>query len=75
MSRRLKNIGLFCRISSVLYVSFAKETYNLKEPTNRSHPIGTNTNDLARENVVGDVDLARENIVGTLYCCTCCSQM
>jgi len=32
-------IGLFCRISSVLQGSFAKETWNIKEPTNRSHPI------------------------------------
>jgi len=39
ISRLLKIIGLFCRISSLLWVSFAKETYNLKEPTNRSHPI------------------------------------
>jgi len=30
---------LFCRISSLLQGSFAKETYNFKEPTNRSHPI------------------------------------
>jgi len=37
ISRLLKVIGLFCRISSLLYVSFAKETYNFKEPTNRSH--------------------------------------
>jgi len=27
-------IGLFCRISSLLWGSFAKETYNFKEPTN-----------------------------------------
>jgi len=39
MSRLLEIIGLFCRISSVLYGSFAKETYNFKEPTDRSHPI------------------------------------
>ena len=37
MSRLLKII--FCRISSLLYGSFAKETYHFKEPTNRSHPI------------------------------------
>ena len=30
---------LVCRILSLLSGSFAKETYNLKEPTNRSHPI------------------------------------
>jgi len=39
ISRLLKIIGLFCRISSLLQGSFAKETYNLKEPTNGSHPI------------------------------------
>jgi len=39
ISRLLKIIGLFCRISSLLQGSFATETYNLKEPTNRSHPI------------------------------------
>jgi len=32
-------IGLFCRILSLSWVSFAKETYHFKEPTNRSHPI------------------------------------
>ena len=39
ISRLLKIIGLFFRISSLLQGSFAKETYNFKEPTNRSHPI------------------------------------
>jgi len=39
VSRLLKIIGLFCRIKSLLYGSFAKETYDFKEPTNRSHPI------------------------------------
>ena len=33
-------IGLFCRISSLLQVSFAKETYNFIDPTNQSLPIG-----------------------------------
>ena len=33
-----KITGLFCRISSLLMGSFAKETYDLKEPTNRSLP-------------------------------------
>jgi len=37
--RLLKIIGLFCRISSLLEGSFTKETYNFKEPTNRSQPI------------------------------------
>jgi len=39
MNRLLQIISLFCRISSVWQGSFAKETYNFKEPTNRSHPI------------------------------------
>jgi len=39
ISRLLKIIGLFCRIQFLLYGSFAKETYNFEDPTNRSHPI------------------------------------
>jgi len=39
-SRLLQIIGLFGRIQSLLYGSFAKETYNCKEPTSHSHPIG-----------------------------------
>ena len=35
----LKLLTLFCRILSLLYGSFAKETFHFKEPTNRSHPI------------------------------------
>jgi len=30
---------MFCRISSLLSGSFAKETCDFKEPTDRSHPI------------------------------------
>jgi len=40
ISRLLKIISLFDRISSLLLSSFAKETYNFKELTNGSHPIG-----------------------------------
>ena len=39
ISRLHKNIGLFCRIKSLLEGSFAKETYASMEPTNSSHPI------------------------------------
>ena len=39
ISRIDKIIVLFCRISSLLKVSFAEETYNLIDPTNCSHPI------------------------------------
>ena len=38
ISRLLKMIGLFYRISSLLQGPFAKETCNFKEPTHRSHP-------------------------------------
>jgi len=39
VSRIDKIIVLFCRISSLLLGSFAKETYYLIDPTNRSHHI------------------------------------
>jgi len=39
ISRIDKIIGLFWRISSLWQGSFAKETYNLIDPTNQSHPI------------------------------------
>ena len=39
ISRLRRIIGLFCRTSSLLYGSFAKETCSFEEPTNRSHPI------------------------------------
>ena len=39
ISRLFEIIGLFCRIWSLLQGSFAKETYNFKEPTNHSHLI------------------------------------
>jgi len=40
ISRLLKIIVLFCRISSFLHGSFAKDTYNFKEPTNRNQTFG-----------------------------------
>ena len=39
VSRIDKIIGFFCRISSLLEVSFAKETYDFIDATNCSHPI------------------------------------
>ena len=39
ISRLLKIVGLFSKILSLLKGSFAKETSNFKEFTNRSHPI------------------------------------
>ena len=40
VSRIDKNIGLLYRIWAFLQGSFAKETYDLIDPTNRSHPVG-----------------------------------
>jgi len=39
ISRLLKITRLFGKYRSLLEGSFAKETYNLKEPTNPRHPI------------------------------------
>jgi len=39
ISSLLQIIGLFCRISFLLLGSFAKETYDFQETTNRGHPI------------------------------------
>jgi len=39
MGRLLKIIGLFCKRAIYKKLHSAKETYNFKEPTNRSHPI------------------------------------
>ena len=39
ISRLLKSIGLFCKRALQKRPIFSKETYNFKEPTNRSHPI------------------------------------
>jgi len=39
ISRLLKITSLFCRVYSLLCGSFARETCNFKEPTNRSHLI------------------------------------
>jgi len=40
ISRPLKIISLFCRISLYGTLALAKDTCNFKESTNRSHPIG-----------------------------------
>jgi len=39
ISRLLKTIGLFCKRALQKRLYSARETYNFKEPTNRSHPI------------------------------------
>ena len=39
ISRLLKIVGLFCKRALQKRPIFSKETYNFKEPTNRSHPI------------------------------------
>ena len=44
VSRIDEIIGLCCRISPLLQVIFAKETYNLIDPTDCSHPISKTHN-------------------------------
>jgi len=44
ISRLLKMNGLFCKRALQKRRYSAKETYHLKEPTNRSHPISLSTN-------------------------------
>jgi len=39
ISRHHKNIGLFCKTSLQKRLYSAKETYDVKEPTNRSYPV------------------------------------
>jgi len=39
ISRLLEITGLFCQRALLKRLYSAKETYNCKEPTNRSHPI------------------------------------
>jgi len=39
ISRLLKTVGLFCKRALLKRLYSATETYNVKEPTNRSHPI------------------------------------
>jgi len=39
ISRLLKIVGLFCKRALQNRLYSAKDTYNFKEPTNRSHPI------------------------------------
>jgi len=57
-SRLLKIIGFFCRISSLVQVSFTKKTCNCKEPTSRSHPITR-------------IQVRRWSLVMRNYCSTC----
>jgi len=44
ISRLLQIIGLFCKRALLKRLYFAKETYDFKEPTNRSHPISACAN-------------------------------
>ena len=76
VSRLLKMIGLFCRISSLLQDSFAKETYDFQEPTDRSHPISVFMKHLLHEsNVLQRVAALRSVQQCVAVCCgvRCCS--
>jgi len=62
ISRLLKIIGLFCKRALWKRRYSAKETYNFKEPTNRSHPIRKGARD--RESLCENVCVCdRENCV------------
>jgi len=65
INRINKTIGLFCRIASLLWGSFAKETYNFIDPTNISYPIWTR-----------DCCLKQSRIsVSPLHMCLCTSTL
>ena len=70
MSRLLKIISLFCRISSLLQDSFAKETYNFKEPTHLGHPICVSSADSGH--VFHDSTVQRYHAKQKL-CCNWCN--
>jgi len=53
ISRLLKIIGLFCKRALLNRGYSAKETYNLKEPTDRSHPIAHGQDSAWRVGAVG----------------------
>jgi len=66
--RLLKITGLFCRIQSLLQGSFAKETYNFKEPTHRSHPIQVITqNDGHLMGVIHLMGVYHSEMMGVYY--------
>jgi len=53
ISRLLKTISLFGEYRSLLQGSFTIETYNFKEPTNRSHPISLSWKTAAHTQAIG----------------------
>ena len=69
MSKPLKMIGLFCRISTLLQGSFAKETYDFKEPTNQRHPISENNYQrrIVRDNLIERNPLPRGGFLFTMF--------
>jgi len=75
-------IGLFCRRSSLSWGSFAKENYNLIDPTDRSHPIiKCNTQSMYKkpdgewvvEALEEDVGVCLEELQLQVCCSVCCS--
>jgi len=58
ISRLLKMIGPFCKRALLKRLYSAEETYNFKEPTIRSHPIGVlNAADMGWLRLVGSLIL------------------
>ena len=66
ISRLLQIIGLFCKISSLIQGSFAKETYNLIDPNDRSHPIAGHDAQMTA------VWLECEDVCGSMFECLEC---
>jgi len=72
ISRMLKNICLFAEYRSLLWGSFALETYVFKHPTHRSHPISvTHLYDSERMYIYCVRDMLHVHILCVLYVRIC----
>ena len=70
ISRLLKIMGLFCRVLSLLWGSFAKETYNFKEPAICSHTIAIASR-VAPAALPGVLDGEYNFALHRVYVCVC----
>jgi len=69
ISSLLKIKCRLCRLSSLLWGSFAKQTYNFKEPTNRNHPIAQYLHRMCEGNDFACLTAMRCNYVAALNFC------
>jgi len=67
ISRLLQIIGLFCKRALQKRRYSTKETYNFKEPTNRSHPISMKTCISMYEDEEGSYRVAKTHRIPYLY--------